>query len=43
MSRDLKQIGMDLHQEAMVMAVLNGSGKRVMESTVETNASSMLS
>jgi hypothetical protein len=34
---------MDVHQEAMVMAVLNGCGKRVMESIVETNASSMLS
>ena len=33
---------MDVHQEAMVMAVLNGCGKRVMESIVETNASSML-
>jgi hypothetical protein len=33
---------MDVHQEAMVMAVLNDCGKRVMESIVETNASSML-
>ena len=27
MSRDTKYIGMDVHQEAVVIAVLNGSGK----------------
>jgi hypothetical protein len=27
MSRDIKYIGMDVHKEAMVIAVLNGSGK----------------
>jgi hypothetical protein len=32
MSRDLKYIGMDVHKEAIVIAVLNGSGKLVMES-----------
>jgi len=42
MSRDLKYIGMDVHKEAMVFAVLNGSGKLVMESIVETKASSIL-
>jgi hypothetical protein len=42
MSRDLKYIGMDVHKEAMVIAVLNGSGKWVMESIVETKASSIL-
>ncbi len=42
MSRDPKYIGMDVHKEASVIAVLNGSGKLVMESIVETKASSIL-
>ena len=42
MSRDVKYIGMDVHQEAVVLAVLNSSGKLVMESIVETKASSIL-
>src|SRR5580692_1039979 len=42
MSRDLKYIGMDVHKEAVVIAVLNSSGKLVMESIVETKASSIL-
>ena len=42
MSRDLKYIGMDVHKEAVVIAVLHGSGKLVMESIVETKASSIL-
>ena len=42
MSRDVKYIGMDVHKEATVIAVLNGSGKLVMESIVETKASSIL-
>src|SRR6516162_10972685 len=42
MSRDVKYIGMDVHKEAVVMAVLNGSGKLVMETVVETKASSIL-
>src|SRR5262250_213559 len=42
MSRDIKYIGMDVHKEATVIAVLNGSGKLVMESVVETKASSIL-
>src|SRR6266496_3919 len=42
MSRDIKYIGMDVHKEATVVAVLNGSGKLVMESIVETKASSIL-
>jgi hypothetical protein len=29
MSRDIKYIGMDVHKEAIVIAVLNGSGKLV--------------
>ena len=32
---------MDVHKEAIVIAVLNGNGKLVMESIVETKASSM--
>ena len=39
MSRDVKYIGMDVHKEAIVIAVRNGSGKLVMESIVETKAS----
>src|SRR6266853_2220363 len=42
MSRDIKYIGMDVHKEATVIAVLDGSGKLVMESIVETKASSIL-
>ena len=42
MSREIKYIGMDVHKEATVIAVLNGSGKLVMESIVETKASSIL-
>ena len=42
MSRDMKDIGMDVHKEAIVIAVPSGSGKLVMESIVETNASSLL-
>ena len=32
MSRDIKYIGMDVHKEAIVIAVLSGGGKLVMES-----------
>src|SRR5436190_19217179 len=42
MNRDIKYIGMDVHKEAVVIAVLNSSGKLVMESIVETKASSIL-
>jgi transposase len=42
MSRDMKYIGLDVHKEATVIAVLNGSGNLVMESIVETKASSLL-
>src|ERR1700739_2195360 len=42
MSRDIKYIGMDVHKEATVIAVLDGSGKLMMESIVETKASSIL-
>jgi hypothetical protein len=42
MSRDIKYIGMDVHKEASVIAVLNDGGKLVMESIIETKASSIL-
>ena len=42
MSRDVKYIGMDVHKEAIVIAVLNASGKLMMESIVETKANSLL-
>jgi hypothetical protein len=42
MSRDIKYIGMDVHKEAIVIAVLNTRGHVVMESIVETKASSIL-
>src|ERR1700736_6797749 len=42
MSRDIQYIGMDVHKEAVVIAVLNSSGKLVMESIVETKASGIL-
>ena len=38
----VKYIGMDVHKEAITIAVLNGSGKLVMESTIETKASTIL-
>ena len=42
MSYDVKYIGMDVHKEAIVIAVLNGSGKLIMETILETKASSIL-
>jgi hypothetical protein len=42
MSRDIKYIGMDVHKDAIVIAVLSGGGKLVMESIVETKARSIL-
>jgi hypothetical protein len=36
MSHEVKYIGMDVHKEAIVIAVLNGSGKQIMENIVET-------
>ena len=42
MSLDVKYIGMDVHKEAIVIAVLNDSGKLIIESIVETKASSIL-
>jgi hypothetical protein len=42
MSHEVKYIGMDVHKEAIVIAVLDGSGKQVMETIVETKANSIL-
>jgi hypothetical protein len=42
MSHDVKYIGMDVRKEAVVIAVLNGSGKLVMETILETKASSIV-
>jgi hypothetical protein len=42
MSRDIKYIGMDVHKEAIVIAVRNVSGKLVMETILETKSSSIL-
>src|SRR5215831_9875244 len=41
MSRDVKYIGMDVHKEAIEIAVRNAGGKLVMESIVETNTLSL--
>jgi hypothetical protein len=37
-----KYVGMDLHKEAIAMAVLNAAGKLVMESIIETKANTIL-
>jgi len=42
MSREVQYIGMDVHKEAIVIAVLNTRGHQVMEPIVETKASSIL-
>jgi hypothetical protein len=34
MSSEIKYIGMDVHKEAITIAVRNGSGKLVMESII---------
>ena len=41
-SSDVKYIGLDVHKEAIVIAVQNGAGKVLMESIVETKASTLL-
>src|SRR6202166_5406016 len=38
----VKYIGMDVHKEAISVAVLNSSGKLVMECIIETKASSIV-
>jgi transposase len=42
LSSNVKYIGLDVHKEAISIAVLNGLGKLVMESIVETKASTLL-
>ncbi len=39
---NVKYIGMDVHKEAISLAVLNSAGKLVMECTIETKASTIL-
>jgi transposase len=38
----IKYIGMDVHKEAIAVAVMNGDGKVVMESIIETKASTVV-
>jgi hypothetical protein len=38
----LKYIGTDVHKEAIVIAVRNGDGRVVIESPIETKASTVL-
>ena len=40
--KSVKYIGLDVHQATIVVAVLDGSGKLVMESVVETRAATIL-
>lgn len=42
MSSDCKYIGLDVHKEAISIAVLNRAGKLVMESIIETKAISLV-
>src|ERR1700738_4028598 len=42
MSYDVKYIGMDVHKEAIVIAVLNGTGKMIMETILAHKASTIL-
>jgi len=42
MSSETKYIGLDVHKETISIAVLNGSGKLVMESIIETEAATIL-
>src|SRR3989441_10401276 len=39
---EIKYIGMDVHKEAISIAVMNGDGKLVMESIIETKAITIL-
>jgi len=38
MSGDAKYIGLDVHKEAIAIAVVNSAGKVMMESVIETKA-----
>jgi transposase len=42
MSSNIKYIGLDVHKEAIAIAVLNGAGKVVMESIIETKATTLV-
>src|SRR6516225_11812876 len=42
MSSEIKYIGLDVHKETISIAVLNGTGKLVMESIIETEAATIL-
>jgi len=42
MSSNIKYIGLDVHKEAISIAVLNDAGKLVMESIIETKAATLL-
>ena len=42
MSIEIKYIGMDVHKEAITIAVRDGSGKLVMESIIETKGATIL-
>jgi transposase len=42
MNSNIKYIGLDVHKEAISIAVLNGAGKLVMESIIETKAVTLL-
>ena len=39
---NIKYIGLDVHKETISIAVMNGDGKLVMESIIETKASPIL-
>jgi hypothetical protein len=42
LSSNVKYIGLDVHKEAITVAVRNSAGKLVMESIVETKARTLL-
>jgi hypothetical protein len=42
LSSDVKYVGLDVHQSATTVAVRNWAGKLVIESIVETKASTLL-
>jgi transposase len=42
LSNNVKYIGLDVHKEAIAIAVLNSAGKLVMESIIETKAATLL-
>ena len=39
---NIKYIGMDVHKETISIAVMNGEGKVVMESIIETKANTIV-